>query len=114
MPLMRCRDINGPNERFPKCLADNKVVELKRDPVILKIKRRGDFTDRGIHIILDGGTKRGIDKSWRADVIDAKQHALPGGQATVVRLDADETEVVARLTADQIDMQAKGVRLTPP
>lgn len=114
MPLMRCRDINGPNDRFPKCLADNKVVELKKEPIVLKIKRRGTSTDQGTAIVVDGGTNRGIDMSWRAQVVDAKQRAISGGQASIIRLDADEMEIVARLTADQVDMQAKGVRLTPP
>jgi hypothetical protein len=111
---MRCRDINGPNDRFPKCLADNKVIELKREPIVLKIKRRGAMSDRGTAIIVEGGTNRGIDKTWRAQVIDAQQRPLPGGQASISRIEADEMEIVAALTADQVDMQARAVRLTPP
>jgi hypothetical protein len=114
MPLMRCRDVNGPNDRFPKCLADDKVVELKKDPVVVKIKRRGALTDRGTSIIVDGGSNRGVDKSWRVEVLDAKQRPLRGGQGSISRLDAEEMEIVVRLTPDQIDMQAKSVRLTPP
>jgi hypothetical protein len=113
MPLMRCRDVNGPNDRFPKCIEDTKVVEAPK-PIVLGIKRRGEVTDRGIRIIVDGGTNRGIDKSWRADLLDAKQRALHGGRATFVRLDPDEIEVLARISADQIDTLVKAVRFTPP
>lgn len=102
MPLMRCRDVNGPNDRFPKCIEDTKAVE-EPQPIVLGIKRRGEVTDRGARIVVGGGTSRGVDESWRADVLEAKQRPLQGGQASFVRLDRDEIEVLARMPADQID-----------
>jgi hypothetical protein len=114
MPLMRCRDINGPNDRFPKCLADDKVVELEKKPIVLEIKRRGTVTNHGTTIVVAGATNRGIDKTWHAVVLDSKMRSIPGGQASITRIDGDEIEVVAHLTADQLDVLAKSVRLTPP
>lgn len=113
MPLMRCRDVNGPNDRFPKCLEDKQVTEAPK-PVVLGIKRRGEVTDRGAHILVDGGTNRGIDKRWRAELVDAKQRPLRGGQASFVRLDPDEIEIRVRMSSDEIDKLAKAVRFTPP
>lgn len=114
MPVMRCRDINGPNARFPKCTEDNKVVVFAPKPVFVGIRRRGDVTEGRVQIIVDGGTNRGIDAHWRAEIVDAKQHPLPGGQASIVRVDAEESEIVTRLSVDQIKQLAKGVVFTPP
>jgi hypothetical protein len=113
MPLMRCRDVNGPNARFPKCIEDKKVVEVAK-PIVLAIRRRGEVTDHGTSILVEGGTNRGIDKSRAVVVLDAKQRPLRGGEASFVRLDPDEIEIVARLTADQIDTLARAVQFTPP
>lgn len=106
MPLMHCRDVNGPNNRFPKCIPD-KVEDAK--PIVLQIKRRD-----GARIIVDGGTNRGITKQWRAEVIAAKELPLRGGQATLIRVDADEIELLTKLHPEVVSLHAKGVRFSPP
>jgi hypothetical protein len=111
MPLMYCRDVNGPNARFPKCIPDKPPVKAT-EPIVLKIKRRGEATERGIPIVVDGGTNLGIDQTWRAMLLDVKTRAL-GGSPSFARVDPDEIELVVRLTSDQLD-RAKTVRFSPP
>jgi len=110
---VRCRDVNGPSPRFPTCIADPPAVEPP-PPIVLGIKRRGAVTDRGVHVVVDGGTRRGIDLRWRVELLDAAHRPLRGGRASFVRLDPDELEVIVRVTADEVDTLAKSVRFSPP
>lgn len=203
---MPCRSVNGPNQRFPKCLEHDKVVELARpikleiqsrsaqgadastivvgggtsvgidkgwsamlldardreiveatvtklerarielvaripvdrvenfartvrftplpdtrltipappEPVVLRIKNRGVTGSRGTPLVVAGGARQGIDKAWRAEVLDEARRAIPGGVATIERVDADETELRVQLTQDQLDARARAVRFTAP
>ena len=113
VPLLQCRQVMGPSNRFPKCTEDGKVVELAR-PIELAILRHGTSSDQGTPVVVDGGTNRGIDKSWRAVVLDAKQRPLPSGAATFVRLDRDTIELLVHMTPDELAARAKAVRFTPP
>ena len=107
---MRCRDVNGPSERFPKCTEDGKVVELAR-PIVLAIQGR-TATAQGTSISVDGGARRGIDKTWRATILDARQAELV--EATLTKLDPDRIEVLAPIAIERVDNFARGVRFTPP
>jgi hypothetical protein len=109
--MMRCRAINGPNNRFPKCVEGDKVIELAR-PIDLAILRHGASTDQGTPVIVDGGTNRGITARWRATLLDAKQREM--GDATFIRLDPDQIEVLAPMAGERIDNFARTVRFTPP
>lgn len=113
MPLMPCRAVGGPNDRFPKCIPDKQpVVEVK--PIVLAIKRHGEPTERGIPIVVDGGTNRGIDKTWRALLVDKKDKPVAGGNLSITRLDPDEIEGLAKITPDQLELLVKAVRFSPP
>ena len=112
MPQMRCRDVNGPNDRFPKCIPDKQPVAVP-DPIVLAIKRHGEPNGKGITIVVDGGTNRGIDKTWRAVLLDAKGMPLIGGALRITRLDPDEIEGLASVTGDQLEL-VKTVRFSPP
>jgi hypothetical protein len=109
--MMRCRAINGPNQRFPKCVEGDKVIELAR-PIDLAILRHGASTDRGTPVIVDGGTNRGITDRWRATLLDARQREMD--DATFIRLDREEIEVLAPMAGERIDNFARTVRFTPP
>lgn len=114
MPLMPCRDVNGPSNRFPKCIKDKVVVELPK-PVVLAIKRFGAAAGDGrLPIIVDGGANHGINDRWRAEVIGTAGKVLLQGSATIVRVDSDEIEVLTKLSADEARELAASVRFSPP
>jgi hypothetical protein len=113
MPVERVQDFSR-SVRFTPLPNTRLTIPPKPEPVVLKIKRRGALVGAEVTVIVAGGSRSGIDKSWSAVVLDAKQRALPGGSGRIERVDADETELLLRLTPDQIETYARAVRFTPP
>jgi hypothetical protein len=111
MPLMRCRDVGGPSDRFPKCIEDKKAV-VKPEPIVLAIKKRRERTERGIPIVVDGGTNRGIDKTWRARLVDRTKGVF-SDSLEYARLDPDEIELLVQMPTEWLD-RASSVRFVPP
>lgn len=102
---------HGPSNRFPKCTEDGKIVELAR-PIELAIVGHGTSNDQGTPVVVEGGTNRGIDKTWRATLLDANQREM--ADARIAGLEPDAIEVLAPMAAERIDNFARSVRFTPP
>lgn len=102
---------HGPSNRFPKCTEGGKIVELAR-PIELAIVGHGTSNDHGTPVVVEGGTNRGIDKTWRATLLDANQREM--ADARIAGLEPDAIEVLAPMAAERIDNFARSVRFTPP
>lgn len=67
-----------------------------------------------ITVGVGGGANRGIEDTWRAEILDGQTELpLAGGELEIVKVDATVTVTKTGLTVDQIKQNTR-VRLSPP
>jgi hypothetical protein len=70
---------------------------------ILEVKPDGNATRVRIRV----GKKLGVDKSWKAHLVDHEGRPVPGGELTITAVDDATTTATTRLRIDAVPKDAQ-------
>lgn len=103
-PKVPCPD--DPTKFEPDCPV--KVVK----PIPCRIVNYKISASGGVVVICDKGTKHGVDKGWKGQLVDRSGNAVGGGVFTVTRVTSNQATGKVRLSVDQVKANSRAI-LTP-
>jgi hypothetical protein len=98
---------NDPTKFEPDC-----PVEVVKS-ISCRIRNYKISASSGTVVICDKGTKHGVAKGWKGQLMTRSGSPLPGGTFTVTRVTSRESTGKVRLTVDQVKSSGR-VLLSPP